>query len=62
MTVDNKLVGNVARSLHEDLPTCVVKFIPLHTPAVTMSINAVLGDINDKDRPGAGFVPTPVAP
>ena len=25
----------------EDLPTCIVKFIPLHTPAVTMSMNAV---------------------
>lgn len=62
VTVDNKLVGMLHGAFTEDLPTCVVKFIPLHTPAVTMSINAVLGDINDKDRPGAGFVPTPVAP
>ena len=29
----------------EDLPTCVIKYIPLHTPAVTMSINAILADI-----------------
>jgi hypothetical protein len=29
----------------EDLPTCIVKFIPLHTPAVTMSTNAVIGDV-----------------
>jgi hypothetical protein len=43
----------------EDLPTCVIKFIPLHTPAVTMSINAILGDVAAKDRPGTGFVPTP---
>ncbi len=36
-----------------------MKFIPLHTPpAVTMSINAVLGDVAGKNRPGTGFVPT----
>jgi hypothetical protein len=57
VTVDNRLVGMIHGAFTEDLPTCVVKFIPLHTPAVTMSINAVLGDINAKDRPGAGFVP-----
>jgi hypothetical protein len=41
----------------EDLPTCVVKFVPLHTPAITMSINAILADIVAKNRPGSGFVP-----
>jgi hypothetical protein len=46
----------------EDLPTCVVKFIPLHTPAVAMSINAILGDITAKNRPGSGFVPVGAAP
>jgi hypothetical protein len=35
----------------------VVKFVPLHTPAVTMSMTAVLADINAKNRPGSGFVP-----
>lgn len=59
VTVDNKLVGMLHGAFTADLPTCVVKFIPLHTPAVTMSINAILADINAKDRPGAGFVPTP---
>jgi hypothetical protein len=41
----------------EDLPTCIVKFKPLHTPAVTMSMNAVVGDVTDRNRPGSGFVP-----
>jgi len=41
----------------ETLPTCIIKYIPLHTPAVTVSMNAVLADINAKNRPGAGFVP-----
>jgi hypothetical protein len=40
-----------------DLPTCIVKFIPLHTPAVTMSMNAVIGDVTNRNRPGSGFVP-----
>jgi hypothetical protein len=35
----------------------VVKFVPLHTPAVTMSINSVLADIAAKSRTGSGFVP-----
>jgi len=57
VTVDNRLVGMIHGAFTEDLPTCVVKYIPLHTPAVTMSINAVLGDIAAKHRPGSGFVP-----
>ena len=57
VTVNNKLVGMIHGAFSEDLPTCVVKFIPLHTPAVTMSINAILGDIAGKNRPGTGFVP-----
>ncbi len=58
VTVNNKLVGMVHGAFTEGLPTCVVKFIPLHTPAVTMSINAILADLAAKNRPGAGFVPT----
>jgi hypothetical protein len=58
VTVDNKLVGMLHGAFTNDLPTCVIKFIPLHTPAVTMSINAILADLAAKDRPGAGFVPT----
>ena len=57
VTVDNKLVGMIHGAFSEDLPTCVVKFIPLHTPAVTMSINTQLADITAKNRPGSGFVP-----
>lgn len=34
-----------------------MKFVPLHTPAVTMSINTQLADITAKNRPGTGFVP-----
>lgn len=58
VTVDNRLVGMIHGAFSEDLPTCVVKFVPLHTPAVTMSINAILADITAKNRPGSGFVPT----
>lgn len=58
VTVNNKLVGMIHGAFSDDLPTCVIKYIPLHTPAVTMSINAILGDLAAKDRPGTGFVPT----
>jgi hypothetical protein len=29
----------------------------LHTPAVTVSMNAVIGDVINRNRPGSGFVP-----
>ena len=57
VTVENKLVGMIHGAFSEDLPTCAIKFIPLHTPAVTMSFNTQLADIAAKSRPGAGFVP-----
>ncbi|AFM19479.1 hypothetical protein Mycch_4783 [Mycolicibacterium chubuense NBB4] len=57
VTVDNHLVGMIHGAFSQDLPTCVIKFIPLHTPAVTMSINTQLADIVAKNRPGSGFVP-----
>jgi hypothetical protein len=57
VTVNNKLVGMIHGAFTDNLPTCVVQYIPLHTPAVTMSINAVLGDINAKNRPGSGYLP-----
>ncbi len=62
VTVNNLLVGMIHGAFSEDLPTCVVKFIPLHTPAVTMSMTSVLADINAKNRPGSGFVPVGTAP
>ena len=58
VTVNNKLVGMIHGAFTEGLPTCIIKYIPLHTPAVTMSINSILADLAAKDRPGAGFVPT----
>lgn len=58
VTVNNKLVGMIHGAFTDGLPTCIIKYIPLHTPAVTMSMNAILSDLIDKDRPGAGFVPT----
>jgi hypothetical protein len=61
VTVDNRLVGMIHGAFSEDLPTCVVKFVPLHTPAVTMSMNAVLSDIASKNRAGSGFVPVAAA-
>jgi hypothetical protein len=58
VTVNNKLVGMIHGAFTEGLPTCVIKYIPLHTPAITMSMNSILADLVTKDRPGAGFVPT----
>ena len=57
VTVNNELVGMIHGAFSEELPTCVIKFIPLHTPAVAVSINAILGDLSAKSRTGAGFVP-----
>lgn len=57
VTVDNLLVGMIHGAFSESLPSCVIKYIPLHTPAVSESINAVLADLNTKGRPGAGFTP-----
>lgn len=57
VVVNNMLVGMIHGAFSDALPTCVVKYIPLHTPAVVVSINAVLGDLDANDRPGAGFVP-----
>src|SRR5882757_171492 len=57
VTVNNRLVGMIHGAFSEGLPTCVVKYIPLHTPAVTMSFNTQLADITAKNRPGSGFVP-----
>jgi hypothetical protein len=37
--------------------TCIVKFIPLDTPVVAMSMNAVIGDVINRNRPGSCFVP-----
>lgn len=62
VTVNNRLVGMIHGAFSQELPTCVVKYVPLHTPAVTMSINAVLADITAKNRPGSGFVPVGSSP
>ncbi|OBK11111.1 S1 family peptidase [Mycobacterium asiaticum] len=57
VTVDNMLVGMIHGAFSDNLPSCITKYIPLHTPAVVMSINADLADINGKNRPGSEFVP-----
>ena len=57
VTVDGHLVGMIHGAFSDELPTCVTQFVPLHTPAVTMSMGAILADVAAKDRPGAGFVP-----
>jgi hypothetical protein len=59
VTVNNLLIGMIHGAFSELLPGCVVKYIPLHTPAVVVSINAVLADVTSKNRTGAGFVPVP---
>ena len=58
VTVNNRLVGMIHGAFSDSIPTCIIKYIPLHTPAITMSINAILADLAAKSRPGAGFVPT----
>lgn len=62
VTVNNRLVGMIHGAFSEGLPTCIIKYIPLHTPAVNMSFNTQLADINAKNRPGSGFVPVGAAP
>ncbi len=62
VTVNNLLVGLIHGAFSENLPTCITKYIPLHTPAVVVSINAVLADLAAKNRPGAGFVPVGANP
>ena len=57
VTVGNQLVGMIHGAFSNELPTCVIRYIPLHTPAVAESINAILADLTAKGRPGAGFVP-----
>ena len=59
VTVDNLLVGMIHGAFSDNLPTCIIKYIPLHTPAIVMSFNSALADINSRHRPGAGFVPQP---
>ena len=58
VTVNNKLVGMIHGAFTDGLPVCIIKYIPLHTPAITMSMNSILADVAAKDRPGAGFIPT----
>ncbi len=62
VTVNNRLVGMIHGAFSEELPTCIIKYIPLHTPAVNMSFNTQLADIVAKNRPGSGFVPVGAAP
>ncbi|WP_375486304.1 S1 family peptidase [uncultured Mycobacterium sp.] len=57
VTANGALVGMIHGAFSENLPGCITKYIPLHTPAVVVSINAVLADLAAKGRPGAGFVP-----
>jgi hypothetical protein len=59
VTVNDQLVGMIHGAFSDNLPVCVTKYIPLHTPAVVQSINADLADLAAKNRPGAGFVPIP---
>jgi hypothetical protein len=62
VTVNDLLVGMIHGAFSENLPTCITKYIPLHTPAVVVSINAVIADLDAKHRPGAGFVPVAADP
>ncbi len=59
VTVNGLLVGMIHGAFSDNLPTCIIKYIPLHTPAVVMSFNSIMADINAKHRAGAGFTPLP---
>lgn len=61
VTVNNMLVGMIHGAFTDSLPTCIIKYIPLHTPAVVQSFSAIMADINAKHRPGAGFAPISAA-
>jgi hypothetical protein len=60
VTVNSLLVGMIHGAFTDSLPDCIIKYIPLHTPAVVMDFNSILADINSRHRPGAGFVPVAV--
>ena len=57
VTVNGLLVGMIHGAFSDSLPNCIIKYIPLHTPAVVMSFSAILADINGRHRSGAGFAP-----
>ncbi|WP_422205999.1 serine protease [Mycobacterium sp.] len=59
VTVNDQLVGMIHGAFSENLPACITKYVPLHTPAVVQSINAILADLAAKNRPGVGFAPVP---
>ncbi len=59
VTVNNLLVGMIHGAFTDSLPTCIIKYIPLHTPAVVQSFSAIMADIDAKHRAGAGFLPVP---
>lgn len=60
VTVNTMLVGMIHGAFTNALPNCIIKYIPLHTPAVVVSMSAVIADVDAKNRPGAGFVPIPL--
>ena len=62
VTVNNRLVGMIHGAFSEELPTCVVKYIPLHTPAVTMSINTAAGRHHRQEPAGLGLRPGRLQP
>jgi len=62
VTVNGLLVGMIHGAFSDNLPNCIIKYIPLHTPAVVESFSAILADINAKHRSGAGFAPLPPLP
>ena len=55
VTVDNLLVGMIHGAFSDNLPGCVIKYIPLHTPAVVMSINADPGRHQRQEPSRRGF-------
>ena len=57
VTVNNRLVGMIHGAFSEELPTCVVKYIPLHTPAVTMSFNTAARRHHRQEPAGFGLRP-----
>ncbi len=57
VTVNNMLVGMIHGAFSEDLPTCVVKFVPLHTPGGHHVDDRGAGRHQREEPTGLGFRP-----
>jgi hypothetical protein len=55
--VNNRLAGMIHGALHRGPAHLHRQVHTVEHPAVTMSMNAVIGDLTNRNRPGSCFVP-----